>query len=179
MLSKGYPATSVDEVCEAAEVSKGSFYHHFKSKQELAMAVLGHHMDGAKEVLEAGLDLEGLQGARRAIGYVKHVEEGAEDLWCDGCLIGSFALEIAETNPELRAKVSEIFIGLADHFEQVFTPLCVERSASTAPSPRELAEQFIMVIEGGVVLSRAHLDRSYVTRAIRCFRRYLESLAEK
>ena len=34
LLRKGYPATSVDEICDAAEVSKGSFYHFFKSRKQ-------------------------------------------------------------------------------------------------------------------------------------------------
>lgn len=177
MLKKGYPSTSVDEICEAAEVSKGSFYHFFKSKQDLALAMLEHHMDGATVAIEQGLDLTGLDGPQRTIRYVKHVEDGAEELWRDGCLIGSFALELAETNPEIRQSVSKIFRDLVDHMEQVFVPLCDAHRGADTPPARELAEQFIMVIEGGVVLSRAHHDRRYVPQAIRSFRRYLENLA--
>jgi TetR/AcrR family transcriptional repressor of nem operon len=176
MLTKGYPSTSVDEICESAGVSKGSFYHYFKSKQELTLAMIEHHMADAKETIEGGLDLTGVEGAERAIRYVKHVEDGAEDIWKDGCLIGSLALELAETNPEVREKVSQVFRDLTDHFERVFAPLCQAHRGPDTPPPRELAEQFIAVIEGGVVLSRAHLDRRFVPQAIRCFRRYLESL---
>jgi TetR/AcrR family transcriptional repressor of nem operon len=178
MIRKGYPSTSVDEICAAAEVSKGSFYHFFKSKQELGIALLEHHMDGAMQEIEEGLDLSGVDNpTERVIRYVKHVEEKSEDVWSEGCLIGSFALELAETNPEIRAKVSRIFRDLVDELERVFAELCQALRGPDAPPPRELAEQFIMVIEGGVVLSRAHADRRYVPQAIRGFRRYLESLA--
>ena len=179
MLRQGYPATAVDEICDVAEVSKGSFYHFFKSKQDLAIGVLEHHMDGAMEMIEQGLDLQGVSGPQRAVRYVKHVEDGAEELWSDGCLIGSFALELAETNPEIRSKVSQIFRDLEGHMEQVFVPLCQAHPGPDTPPPRELAEQFLAVIEGGVVLSRAHQDRRYVPQAIRCFRRYLETLARQ
>lgn len=176
MLSKGYPSTSVDEICEAAGVSKGSFYHYFKSKQDLTLAMIEHHMADAKDVLEGGLDLTGVEGAQRAVRYVKHIEQESEEIWKDGCLIGSLALELAETHPEVRQKISAIFRDLTDHFEKIFTPLCEEHRGPDTPPPRELAEQFIVVIEGGVVLAKAHYDRRYVPRAIRCFRRYLESL---
>src|SRR5690606_14682575 len=92
LLHKGYPATSVDEICETAEVSKGSFYHLFKSKEAMTLAVLEHHMAEAKDEIEKGLNTDGLDGAQRAIRYVKHVEDAAEELWRDGCLIGSLAL---------------------------------------------------------------------------------------
>ena len=178
MIRKGYPSTSVDEICTAAEVSKGSFYHFFKSKQDLAIALLEHHMDGAMEAIEEGLDLTGAdKPAERVVRYVRHVEEKSEDVWSEGCLIGSFALELAETYPEIREKVSGIFRDLVDDLEKVFTPLCQAHRGPDTPPARELAEQFIMVIEGGVVLSRAHSDRRYVPQAIRGFRRYLEALA--
>jgi len=179
MLRKGYPATSVDEICEAAEVSKGSFYHFFKSKQELAISVLEYHMDGAMEEIEAGLDLADVTGPQRAVRYVKHVEEQAEELWYQGCLIGSFALELAETHPEIRQRVSAIFRDLEVHMAKIFEPLCEAARGPGTPSPRELAEQFLVAIEGGVVLSRAHQDRRNVPQAIRFFRRYLELLAER
>jgi TetR/AcrR family transcriptional repressor of nem operon len=176
MLSKGYPATTVDEICEQAGVSKGTCYHFFKSKQHLALAMLEHHMAGAQDTIESGLDLSGLDGAERAVRYVHHIEQIAEEVWRDGCLIGAFALELAETQPEVRAKVSQIFRGLADHFEKLFTPLCKQHRGPDTPSPRELAEQMLAVIEGGVVLSRAHNDKRMVPQALRCFRRYLETL---
>lgn len=177
MLSKGCLATSVDEICEAARVSKGSFYHFFESKQELTLAVLEHHMAEAQAVLEEGLALSGVAGPQRAVLYVKHLEEEAEERWRDGCLIGSLAVEMAETNPEVRQRISQVFRDLTDYFETVFMPLCRANRGPHAPSPRELAEQLIVVIEGGVVLSRAHFDPRFVTQALRGFRRYIEMLA--
>src|SRR5690606_41568385 len=138
---------------------------------------LEHHMAEAKDEIEKGLNTDGLDGAQRAIRYVKHVEDAAEELWRDGCLIGSLALELAETNPEIRERVSGIFRDLTDHFERVFLPLCQAHRGPDTPPPRELAEQFLVVIEGGVGLSRAHFRRRYVSQALRCFRRYLETLA--
>jgi TetR/AcrR family transcriptional repressor of nem operon len=177
MLAKGYPATGVEEICERAGVSKGSFYHYFKSKQQLALAMLEHHMARAQAEIERGLDLTGVRDdAEAALRYVQHVEQVSEEVWRDGCLIGSFALELAETHPELREKVSRIFRDLADYFEKLFTPLCRANKKANAPSPRELAEQMLVVIEGGVVLSRAHNDKRFVPQALRCFRRYLETL---
>ena len=51
MLSKGYPATTVDEICESAKVSKGSFYHSFSSKEELGIRLL-EWVDGADNFFE-------------------------------------------------------------------------------------------------------------------------------
>ena len=40
ILSKGFTATSVDEMCEGAEVTKGTFYYYFKNKEEFAKSLL-------------------------------------------------------------------------------------------------------------------------------------------
>ena len=40
--TKGYAATTVDDVCHVAGLTKGSFFHHFKSKDELALAATAH-----------------------------------------------------------------------------------------------------------------------------------------
>lgn len=178
MVKKGFPSTTVDEICQAAGVSKGSFYHFFESKQQMTLAMLEHHMAGATEEIERGLDLTGVEGPQRAIRYVKHVEDRSEEIWHEGCLIGSLALELAETNPEVRSRVSQIFRDLTDHLETWFRPFC-EESGPETPSARELAEQFVIVIEGGVVLSRAHRDLRFVPQAVRTFRRYLELLARR
>ncbi len=176
MLSNGYAATGVAEICEKAGVSKGSFYHCFDSKEQCALETLRDHMSGAIEDIEAGVDLTGLSPAEAAVKYIQHVEEGSEEIWRDGCLIGAFALEISETQPAIREEVSQVFRDLADHMERIFTPLCKAATQPGAPSARELAEQFIAVIEGGVVLSRAHNDIRFIPQALRTFRRYLTLL---
>lgn len=176
MLSNGYAATSVSDICSRAGVSKGSFYHCFESKEHCALETLRHHMSGAPEDLERGLDTTGLTPAQAAIRFVQHVEEGAEEHWRDGCLIGAFALEISDSQPSIRKEVSQIFRELTDRFERLFTPLAKAARQSGAPSGRELAEQFLAVIEGGVVLARAHDDIRLIPQSLRTFRRYLTLL---
>lgn len=176
MLAHGYAATGVDEICRHAQVSKGSFYHFFKTKQQCAMEMLKHHMAGAQATLEEGLDLSGLNRLDGAIAYVKHLEGLSETVFRDGCLIGAFALELAESHPELRQEVSRELHAMASHFEEVLSPLTQCGPSQAAPSARELAEQMLTAIEGGVVLSKAHGNPRYVSQALRLFRHYLELL---
>lgn len=176
MLAQGYAATSVDDICRQAGVSKGSFYHFFPTKQDCALAMIDHHMLEAEQTIQAGLDLEGLDPSDAAIAYVEHIESLSEVMFENGCLIGAFALELAETHPELREQVSTVFRGTTAEFEKVLAPLCEASTQSDTPTPRELAEQMMSVIEGGVVLSKAHNDRRYVSQSLRLFRKYLGTL---
>lgn len=176
MLKKGYAATGVDQICRRAGVSKGSFYHFFSTKQQCALEMLDHHMAGAQATIEAGLDMTGLDALDGAIAYVKHVEELSEKVFQNGCLVGAFALELAETHPELRERVSRLFEGTTAHFERVLQPLSQSIRSPGMPSARQLAEQMLTAIEGGVVLSKAHADLRYLSQGLRLFRHYLELL---
>lgn len=174
MLAKGYSAAGVDEICRAAGMSKGSFYHFFESKQACALAMLDQHMAEAQAVFERSLDVAGLDPVAAALAYVEQFERLSGELLGDGCLIGSFALELAETHPELRERVSGIFHGMTADFARVLAPLAGKGPAG--PTAEELAEQMLLVIEGGVVLSKAHREGRFVAQGLRLFRQYLETL---
>ena len=175
MLSQGYAATGVSEICTRAGVSKGSFYHFFETKQQCAMEMIDRHMAQAQEMMDASIDLSGAAPDERGIAYVRGMEGLAGELFRYGCMVGAFAVELAETHPELQAQVSRIFSQVADEFEGALKPLC-EALGRSGPSSRDLAEQMLMTIEGGVVLAKAHGDNRFVTQGLRCFRHYLETL---
>lgn len=175
MLSQGYAATGVKEICTQAKVSKGSFYHFFETKQDCALAMLWHHMKEAEELL-GGMDINQFEPIEAALRYVQYIEDLSSDVFKQGCLFGSFALELAESHPELRTEVAKIFNTLTDYYEAIFQPISQACPGPDSPTARQLAEQLITVIEGGVVLSKAHGDVRFIPQALRLFRQYLKSL---
>ncbi|MEQ8329382.1 MAG: TetR/AcrR family transcriptional regulator [Longimicrobiales bacterium] len=164
MLAQGYPATTVDEICDAAGASKGSFYHAFGSKEELGLAVLQAFHDRNQQIVERGVPLEA-DPVERAVALLDHLLASAREMWGAGCLLGSLALDLAETNPEIARAVSDRFRETAAMLAGGFAPL-----AADAASAQALAERFIVVVEGALVLARAHDDWSYVERALDQFR---------
>lgn len=165
MLARGYPATTVDDVCDRAGVSKGSFYHHFASKEEIGLAVLDAFYERNRQFV-ASAPAPGGDARRRALALVDHLIESASVMWSSGCLLGGFALELAETNPTIAAAVSDRFRAVEAMLVEGFRPL-VGESGEDATA---LAEQFILTVEGALVLARAHGDWSYVERALERFR---------
>jgi TetR/AcrR family transcriptional repressor of nem operon len=170
MLSKGYPATTVDEICEAAGVSKGSFYHFFGTKEDLALAVLEAFQARNDRLIAAGPQGGVTDPTERALVLVDHLIAAAGEMWGAGCLLGNFALDLAETHPAIRQDVSDRFQRVAAALSEGMAPLASEAGIPHAPSAEELAEQFIVVVEGALVLAKAHKDWSYVTRALERFR---------
>lgn len=175
MLSKGYPATTVDEICAEAGVSKGSFYHFFKNKEELGLATIERFYRLGAEEIENGPFTGLADPVERAFGYVDNIEAKATSLWTAGCLLGSFALELADTNPAVRQEVSRMFDRVARRMANMLEPIA-ERAGEGGPTAIELSESFLSVLEGSIVLARAHRDPDRIPKAVRWFRRYLERL---
>ncbi len=176
MLSKGYAAARVDEICAAAGVSKGSFYHFFRTKEDIGREALVAFFREATRLLLTGPFTRVADPTDRLFVFLDHVEDVAGEIWGQGSLLGGFAVDLADTNPDMRDEVSRMYskltIGLADLFE----PVVDRHGALGDPTALELAEQFLVVVEGGIVLARAHADPGRIFQGLRIFRRELERM---
>ena len=170
MLSRGYSATSIDDVCETAGVSKGSFYHFFGSKEEFGLAVLDTFYERGVERVKAGDYTSVADPVERLWAFFDHMERISPELWRNGCLLGSFATELAESSPTIRDRVGELFDALGEEVVPVF--LAVTGDPEQA---RDLAEEMLALIEGTIVIARAHGEPERVADAVRRFRRNVDA----
>lgn len=173
-LTRGYAGTSVDAICSQAKVSKGSFYHFFDTKEELALAVLQWSIERSSAIIAAGTFVRMTDPVERAVGYLKHVEKSAETIWKGGCILSTFAIELADTHPKLQKVVAEIFSAVAADVAQQLKPIA--DLGNGIPSASELADQFLIILEGSIILAKAHRQPERVTKAIRNFRKTLQAL---
>jgi AcrR family transcriptional regulator len=121
-LSQGFPATTVDGICENAEVSKGSFYYHFETKEELGLASLEEFFEKTQALLAKGKFWKLEDPIKRIFGFIEHVEAISKDLWGKGCLFASFAVDLAESSPEIQGKVSELLHTAESRLAPLFRP---------------------------------------------------------
>ncbi len=173
MLSKGYAATTVEEICAAAGVSKGSFYHAFDSKEALGLAILDDWFQRQMDAYGKGPHREIRDPRARALAFIDHVERTAAGMWRHGCLLGVFALDMADSSPTIQTRLAELFERMACGLARLFEPLLAGVPRGR-PSARELADQFIAMVEGSIVLAKAYQDGRRIADGVRTFRRYLE-----
>ena len=178
MTSGGYAATTVDEIIKLAGVSKGSVYHAFKSKEELAITALEDYEKRGWDIVANGPYVKINDPVKRAIAFVKHIEKKAPELWAHGCLLGSISLEVAERHPVLHDRIDELFDEFESGIARVFGPALKEAGVSN-PGAKELARHMLAVIEGGIITAKSHRKPKYLTEGIRHFRNYLEMLLDK
>lgn len=101
--AKGYSATPVDDISQAAGVTKGAFFHHFKSKEELAVSAAGHFSAIADRIFSSAPYRNLPDPVDRLLGYVdfrKAILKG--ELPEFTCLLGTLLQETYETHPPIR-----------------------------------------------------------------------------
>ena len=175
--TKGYAATTVDELCAEAGVAKGSFFHHFKSKEAVAVAAADYWSETTRALFAAAPYHRHADPLDRVLGYIdfrKALLTG--DVPEFTCLVGTMVQEVYETNPEIRDACDASISG---HVAMVETDIAEAmrfhgiRADWTAQS---LALQTQAVLQGAFILAKAKGGAAIAAASIDHLRRYIELL---
>lgn len=179
MLAKGFPATTLDEICETADVTKGSFFHYFADKEDLGKAVLEHFMTSRFQAMQAAPFWRKSDPLERVYGYVDLVIKMSKDpAMIEGCLLGSFAQDLSNTHPAIRALCERYFEQWALALKQELDGAKKKYAPKATFNTQSLAEHFIAVFEGALILVKAKRDRQLLKNQLRHYKRYLQGLFE-
>lgn len=181
MRQRGFNATTVDDICSEAGVTKGGFFHYFKSKDDLAAAALVRfHETKAAEFAQAPfrrlsdpLDrvFGRLEFAKQSVGGTKGVTRG--------CLIGMFAQELSLTHAPLRTICQDKFADIAKDFEQDLADAKALHAPGATFDPKSLATLYVSIIQGSLLLAKASESNRVLFDNLEQFRLYLQSLFGK
>lgn len=174
-LEKGFADMSVDEVCELAHLTKGAFFHYFKSKEALGKAILERWVANGNAAYSVAPFWEIADPLERVFAYIDFTIEMTKSGPL-GCLVGVFSQELWQSYPEIRADCEEAFTGWAEGVRQFLEEAKVHHVPRAPFDPLSLAYHFIAVFEGGLILARAFKRRELVEEQLAHFKRYVRSL---
>ena len=178
MRNRGFNATTVDDICAAAGVTKGGFFHYFKTKEDLATAaVIRFHELKAKQFAEAPFRrlADPLDRVFGRLDFAKEASGGAKGL-TKGCLIGMFAQELSFTNPELRLVCEDRFARIAKDIENDLAEAKALYAPRAAFDPTRLAVLYVSIVQGSLMLAKASESNRVLVENIEQFRDYLQTL---
>ncbi len=156
---QGLENTTIDDIVKSAGITKGSFYFHFASKEELGYAVIdsaaAYVLSGLRHVSEdTALSPEG-----RLEAMLRMLQSAVEDNNCgNGCILGNLALEMSDLHEGYRRRLAEIFDGWVLLFQGLLEEMQREGEMASGLDAADYARHAVVVLEGGIMLSKVKKD---------------------
>ena len=179
MLTQGFAATTIDEICAAAKLTKGSLFYYFKSKEHLGKSLLEHFCCASMQRMQEChcSQNDPIDPLERVYRYVDFMIKTSKDAVSGkGCLIGAFAQELSDTHPQIRLMCADGF----DAWTKIFEHDLKEAKSKYAPRAsfdvKSLAQHFIAIVEGSQILAKAKQDKKIIEKNLQHFKGYMRSL---
>src|SRR5271157_4694869 len=175
--TKGYASTTVDDICDAAGVTKGAFFHHFNHKEALGVAAADYWSEMTGAFFEAAPYHKHKDPLDRVLGYIdfrKAILTGKVSEFT--CLVGTMVQEVYETCPAIREACDASISGHAAKVEADIAEAIKHRGIRAKWTARSLALHTQAVLQGAFILAKAKGDAAVAGESIDHLRRYIELL---
>ena len=181
VMSKGFAGMSIDDVLKATDLTKGAFFHHFKSKADLADQLMRWYADTDMKMFRTFL-AEAEAAHDDPLDQLLQFLKDFEAYLCDpenpprGCMYALYTYEDDHFDNSVKDFVSETLRTWTAMYIRKFQEVIDRYKPERNVTAKQLAEMIVAVIEGGLILERAHGNPGMAARQSEQFRAYLELL---
>jgi AcrR family transcriptional regulator len=168
---RGYEHTSFSDIADAVQISRGNFYYHFKSKDEILDAVIGARLANTRMMLEQW-EIEGKQPADRIRSFIHMLIANRADIKRFGCPVGTLSTELAKLDHASQAEANKLFTLFRTWLRRQFTLLGREADADA------LAMHLLARSQGVATLANAFHDEKFIKREVKQMCDWLKSCTE-
>lgn len=158
LLERGYHDLGIQPLLAATGVPKGSFYHHFKSKEEFALQVIDLYMVEVHRGLDECLG----DGTRPPLERVRRFFEGTREKYRQegylGCLLGSLGQELSGVSDVFRRRIDLCFSEIARRIAGCLEQACQRGELPSGTDPRRMADLLVDCWEGAALRTRLLRD---------------------
>jgi len=164
---QGYEHTSFSDIADVVGISRGNFYYHFKSKDEILNAVIGARIAGIEVMLDEW-DEKFTDPLQRLYYYIDMLLRAQEEIRLHGCPIGSLCTELAKTNHEMLNDANKMFTVFRDWLMVQFNLLGVKKNV------KKIAMHFIARVQGIVTVTNAFEDKEFLQQEVKQLKKWLD-----
>lgn len=158
LLRQGYHNLGITAVLEATRVPKGSFYHHFKSKEDFGLRVIDLYLSQVHAALDECLGDRSRPPLQRVRRFFEETERKYRSEGYLGCLLGGLGQELSGVSVAFRRKVERCFEEIAGRIAESLREAVREGDLPRSADPKKLAELLVNCWEGAALRTRLRRD---------------------
>jgi len=156
---RGFEATSFTDIANEVKLSRGNFYYHFKSKDEILDAVIALRLENTRAMLDAW-ESQGRDPAERIRSFIHILIMNQTKIAHYGCPVGTLCNELAKLDHVARKKATKLFTLFREWLAKQFVALGREVDADM------LAMHILMRSQGVAALATAFRDKDFIRREV-------------
>lgn len=178
--NKGYTATTVDDLCNEANVTKGTFFHYFKNKEIFGVEAARHWSKVTASLFENADYHRFSDPLERLLGYVKFRKEILQGKTSEfTCLVGTMVQEIYSSYPEINKACFQSIFNHAETLESDISEAKKLYSPKAKWTPKSLALYTQAVIQGSFILAKSSGESKFAADSIDHLENYIHLLFKK
>ncbi len=165
----GFEATSFADIAAAVGISRGNFYHHFKTKDDILDAVITRRMARTRAMLD-GWQTDGADPRERILSFINMLIANQAKIMAFGCPVGTLSSELAKLNHVAQGRAAEIFGLFRDWIAEQF------RSLGDCDRADVLAMRLLSWSQGVAVMATAFRDETFIRNEVAEIEHWLATL---
>lgn len=167
----GYEHTSFSDIADAVQISRGNFYYHFKSKDEILDAVINVRLANTGQMLERW-EIEGQTPADRILSFVHILIVNRAKIKRYGCPVGTLCTELAKLNHVSQSEANKLFTLFRTWLRKQFMDLGRKADADM------LAMHLLARSQGVATLANAFHDEAFIRKEVKQLETWLSTYTE-
>ncbi len=166
---RGFEATSFADIAGEVKISRGNFYYHFKTKDEILDAVIGRRLNHTRSML-ADWEAQAQTPAERIRYFMQILMRNGDKIRQFGCPVGTLCTEMAKLKHSALQEANRIFTLFRHWLRQQFTHLGYQQQADA------LAMHVLARSQGVATLAHTFNDETFIRQELAAFDEWLAQL---
>ena len=181
IVQKGFAATSIEELVEAAGITKSGFFYHFRDKNDLARQLFERFLSEDEAIIDTlaqrarELSDDPLHSLLIFLNLYAEMMDEMPELH-PGCLVASITYQEQLFDREVKRMNVDYVLSMRQRFAEWIAEIAAAYPAKNAVDPDALSDHLTCVVEGSIILSKALQDRGLMGRQMRLVRDHVKLL---